>query len=151
MILMRVDLPAPLSPRRPTTSPEPSRKSTSWRTWTPPKDFATPRSSRRSGAGEEGWRALSRPPATWSIIGRGGRTPLPDLLRHERGDGIDVGLVDEPAARVDEQAAEAVLLGHAELLDGLEALEGLLLGDDQGDVAVLDALDRRGRGGEAAP
>ena len=39
MTLMSVDLPAPLSPSRPTTSPLASWKLTSCRTWTPPKDL----------------------------------------------------------------------------------------------------------------
>ena len=34
-------------------------------------------------------------------------------------------------------------VGQAQLRDGLEALQALLLVDDQVDVAVLDALHRR--------
>src|SRR5690349_4980417 len=49
MHLMSVDLPAPLSPTRAITSPERATKSTSCRAWTEPKDFETPRSSRRGG------------------------------------------------------------------------------------------------------
>src|SRR5580765_4723574 len=47
--LTRVDLPAPLSPTRPTTSPPCTAKSTRSRAWTGPKRLLTPSSS-RSGA-----------------------------------------------------------------------------------------------------
>src|SRR3954471_3037471 len=72
------------------------------------------------------------------------RRGLADLLLDERRDHVDIALVDEAATGVDEETAEPVGLGEAELLDGLEALQVLLLIDDQADVAVLDAL-RRGR------
>src|SRR3954453_9060410 len=49
MTLTSVDLPAPLSPTRPTTSPAPTSKSTPSRAWTAPKRLLTPRSS-SSGA-----------------------------------------------------------------------------------------------------
>src|SRR3954452_16830005 len=49
MTLTSVDLPAPLSPTRPTTSPAPTLKSTPSRAWTAPKRLLTPRSS-SSGA-----------------------------------------------------------------------------------------------------
>src|SRR3954452_11168580 len=45
MTLTSVDLPAPLSPTRPTTSPSPTWKSTPSRAWTAPKRLLTPRSS----------------------------------------------------------------------------------------------------------
>src|SRR5215471_9723990 len=41
-----VDLPAPLSPTRPTTSPAPTAKSTRSRAWTGPNRLLTPSSSR---------------------------------------------------------------------------------------------------------
>ena len=98
----------------------------------------TPVSTRGNVAASAGRPALgARRPAV--LAGRWDPA-LPDLLLHERGDHVDVGLVDEAAARVDEEAAEAVVLGQAELLDGQEALQVLLLVDDQADVAVLDAL-----------
>src|ERR1700710_2794922 len=46
MHLMRVDLPAPLSPTRAMTSPDETWKSTSNRAWTAPKLFETPFSSK---------------------------------------------------------------------------------------------------------
>src|SRR3954447_20259790 len=49
MTLTSVDLPAPLSPTRPTTSASPTWKSTPSRAWTAPKRLLTPRSS-SSGA-----------------------------------------------------------------------------------------------------
>src|SRR3954451_11216027 len=49
MTLTSVDLPAPLSPTSPTTSPALTWKSTSSRAWTAPKRLLTPRSS-SSGA-----------------------------------------------------------------------------------------------------
>ncbi len=48
MILISVDLPAPLSPSRPTTSPERSVKLMSFSTLTPPNDLETSRSSSRT-------------------------------------------------------------------------------------------------------
>src|SRR4249920_3131645 len=45
--LTSVDLPAPLSPTRPTTSPSPTVKSTRSRAWTGPNRLLTPSSSRR--------------------------------------------------------------------------------------------------------
>src|SRR6266850_1467957 len=49
-IFIRVDLPAPFSPRRPTTSPGPTEKLTSSRARTPGKDLDTCRISRRGAA-----------------------------------------------------------------------------------------------------
>src|SRR5918998_3143770 len=46
MHLIRVDLPAPLSPTSAITSPGATWKSTSYRAWTAPKLFETRRSSR---------------------------------------------------------------------------------------------------------
>src|SRR5450756_243940 len=77
------------------------------------------------------------------------RVFLADLRGHKRPDGVDVRLVDEACAGVDEESAEAELLGKAQLLDGQEPLEVLLLVDDQADVAILDALDRGRRHVEA--
>ena len=50
MIFTSVDLPAPLSPIRPTTSPASSRNDTSLRAWMAPKCFEM-RSSSRTGTG----------------------------------------------------------------------------------------------------
>ena len=56
MHLMRVDLPAPLSPTSAMTSPEATWKSTSKRAWTAPKDLETFRSSSIGESGGAGWR-----------------------------------------------------------------------------------------------
>src|SRR5688500_16292573 len=45
MHLIRVDLPAPLSPASASTSPACSRKETCCSAWTPPKRFERPRAS----------------------------------------------------------------------------------------------------------
>src|SRR5579884_2874455 len=50
MVLIRVDLPAPLSPTRPTTSPEYTSKSTPRSACTAPKDLVMPRSWRAGTA-----------------------------------------------------------------------------------------------------
>src|ERR1700722_13051668 len=60
MILIRVDLPAPLSPARARTSPGCRVRETSFRAWTPPNRFDTFSASR---IGEE-FVVL----ATWSIL-----------------------------------------------------------------------------------
>src|SRR2546423_5946269 len=54
MHLIRVDLPAPLSPTSAITSPCRTSRSTSVSAWTEPNDFETPRSSRR------GWSLTPR-------------------------------------------------------------------------------------------
>src|SRR5438034_3833436 len=46
MVLIRVDLPAPLSPTRAVTRPVSAEKSTAVSAWTAPKRLLTPRSSR---------------------------------------------------------------------------------------------------------
>src|SRR5665213_254484 len=164
MILINVDLPAPLSPTRPSTCPASSLKLTSWSAWTPPKDFETCLSSRTVLLADCSlsvdsdmpiasleWRPMAgehiahRPPRHSYCEGR----KLPDLLVDERRDHGDVRLVDEAATRVDAQAAEAVFMGQAKLLDAHVALEPLLLVDHQVDVAILDALHRSGRHVEA--
>src|SRR6188768_3522747 len=129
---MSVDLPAPLSPSSPTTSPGLSWKPTSSRTCTPPKDLYTCRSSRRGGTSV--WMGADSVTKVRSsrmaIGGRVARRPrkaaLPDLLRHEGFDDVDVAGIDETATRVDEQTAEAIRVAQAQLGDRLEALEVLL-------------------------
>ena len=72
-----------------------------------------------------------------------------NLLRHEVGEGVHIGRVGEAAAGVDGQAAERIVVRKADLGDGLEALQPLLLVDDQVGVAAPDGVDRRDREVEA--
>src|SRR5215212_11509090 len=77
MILTRVDLPAPFSPRRASTEPPVASRSTPWRTSTPPNDL------RMSFA----WRAKVTPrPRCWPLASAGGGFRI---------DGADVVGVDD--------------------------------------------------------
>src|SRR6478736_5605992 len=76
MHLMRVDLPAPLSPTRAMTSPDETWKSTSYRACTAPKLFETPFSSKMGVS-----VTLSNPPpgSPWAVGRRRGGAPVAEL------------------------------------------------------------------------
>src|SRR5205085_9937365 len=107
-ILISVDLPAPLSPRRPTISFSPTTRSTPSRAWTPRKDLEMSLSSSRL--------------AMCACFGGGTslrvRWELADQLVHERHERADVLLRDDAGARVDVQPCEVVLHRQADLQDG---------------------------------
>ncbi len=158
MILIRVDLPAPLSPSSPSTSPATSREAhvvehADARRTTCGCGAARGAASPRPPSAVTGsaWHGLERPASERSRAGR-------RVARARRRPGISgsaapraarsasmLSGVDEAAARVDEQAAEAVVVRQAELLDRHEALQPLLLVDDEVDEPVLDTLHGRGR------
>src|SRR5437667_7458923 len=134
MILIRVDLPAPLSPTRATTSPWSMARSMSWSTRALPKDLAMPsrRSSSIAGPG----------PATASVS-------LANLRVGQRLHQLDVVLGDEGSAGIHVEAGEAEAGRQIELDDRDVALDEGLLVDDDTDIAVLDALADRRRQVEA--
>src|SRR5688500_10709187 len=78
MPLMRVDLPAPLSPRSAMTSPRRTSKSTRYRAWTAPKAFEMPTASSRGVSAISGCPLLDPANATAGtrILARPGRHPL---------------------------------------------------------------------------
>src|SRR5215467_11399736 len=93
MVLTSVDLPAPLSPTRPTTSPAWTSKSTSVRAWTAPKCLLMPFSS---STGASFWAVLpSGDPKRFASVGVCAGADLagrPEAVRHDRA--LDVGLDD---------------------------------------------------------
>src|SRR6185436_18015327 len=145
-ILIRVDLPAPLSPIRPTTSPRSTCRSTPPRAKTRPYDLVTP------------FNSMSR--SLMSILpGReaGARTPPLDLcstglaetLGGEVGDRLVIFRCHEAGAGVDVHRAEAIDDLLAERQDRHIALqEGLLVGGEL-DPAVLEGRDDLRAGVEA--
>src|SRR5438445_6512362 len=111
MILISVDLPAPLSPTRATTSPWSMARSISWSTRALPKDLAMP--SSRSNC------------IAWP---RPGPVSLADLRVGQRLHHLDVFLGDEGGAGIHVEPGEAEAGGQIELDDRDVALdEGLLV------------------------
>src|SRR5437870_3389754 len=116
MILISVDLPAPLSPSTPTISFRPTRKSIPWSACTSPNVFEIPVSLNRSGASTASgsrWLIALRPAG-----GAPGRVTLSYFLFGKRREKVDVVLVGEPPACVDVQARESVDLRQANVQDG---------------------------------
>src|SRR3954452_2594070 len=139
--LISVDLPAPLSPTSAVTSPLRTSRSTSVSAWTEPKDFETPRSSRRGVSlirkevvlGGDSRRAASRAP--------GG------LLAVLRVDPVaDVALLQE-TAREEELVVRLRdrLRGDQERLLETAALRGDVTGRREG--LALDDVDGGGGSG----
>src|SRR5271166_3043269 len=123
---MRVDLPAPLSPSRPTISRRSTRKLTSASDRTSPKVFETFLSSITggspaldvAGSAMPPPRSLQKSEAPPERRLEGEPDPaLPDFLRRKRRDDVDVLGVDEGARRVHVEAREAELLGQADVQD----------------------------------
>src|SRR5450759_3567191 len=135
---MSVDLPAPLSPSRPTTSFRPTSKLTSCSALTSPKVLLM-----------FTMRSRGSIDSSFSFAGRAGEPParqtkgkrLADFLGRQRGQEVNIALVGEAAAGVDVQAGEGVLLGQAQLQDRQVALQVRLLVDDQLGPAALDGSD----------
>src|SRR5271165_1756453 len=153
---MSVDLPAPLSPRSPTISRRSTRKLTSASDRTSPKVLETFLSSITGGSPAPDVAGSANCLSTLSSLGKTGapseRRPdriLPDFLRRQRRDGVDVLRIDERARGVDIQAREAVLLGQADVEDRQVALQIGLLVDHQVLIAVFDSLGRIRRHVEA--
>src|SRR6185437_12872702 len=157
-VFTSVDLPAPLSPSKPTISPRLTAKFTPASDRTSPNVFETLRSSITGGspapeaAPED---CVTGVPLLWGAPRRGSR-PAPriregsaDFLRRQRSDRVDVGRVHERPRGVDVETREAVLLGQTDVEDRQIALKVGLLIDDQILVALLDRLGRVRRHVEA--
>src|SRR3954463_759581 len=135
MTLTSVDLPAPLSPTRPTTSPAPTWKSTPSRAWTAPKRLLTPRSS-SSGAVAV---AVSLMPGSSSRSGDAGRLAGALVLAGAELGGLPVPVLDDGALDL--------VLGDRDRLEdhrGHVLLPVVLLGVDQPGRRILAPQQRDG-------
>src|SRR5215212_5592778 len=130
MVLIRVDLPAPLSPTSAVTLPAWAAKSTSVSAWTAPKRLLTPRSSSRGAPSPSGMVPPSQRGLGWSRAARSTRGCASG----------DAGLL---AGRGRRAGADLVGLEEAVRDHLADRLLGGLLGDrdrgqdDRGDVLLV--------------
>src|ERR671918_124715 len=140
-MFMRVDLPAPFSPRRACTSPFASSKSTPSLATTPGKRFVMPLSSRRGASameGKEGWGPAPAPSGSFGLFDRLGDLDLAGDdqlgLRHRLVDGL-LRRVRRELAEPDAVLREAERR-HAAALEGV--VHDRLDGREHGHVHALE-------------
>src|SRR4051812_27693908 len=140
MTLTSVDLPAPLSPTRPTTSPGMTRKSTPFSARTAPNRLVIPRSSSRGG----GLCHLGQLPFSYFWLLDAGRLAGGSVL-------ADTDLRGLPEAVGDDRVLDVVLRHRdrpeQDRRDVDRAVVGLAVDDTGGGLGALQQVHGELRGG----